>query len=61
MRRDAVPLDRPAQIRVQHRPLSREAFSLSETRKYRQFTAEQKTEIVLASLRGPQTMAGAVP
>src|SRR3982750_2357640 len=31
--------------------------SLSETRKYRKFTAQQKTEIVLASLRGPKTMA----
>ena len=31
--------------------------SLSEIRKYRTFTAKQKTEIVLASLRGPKTMA----
>src|SRR3954466_12981211 len=31
--------------------------SLSETKKYRKFTAQQKTEIVLASLRGPKTMA----
>ena len=31
--------------------------SLSEIRKYRKFTAKQKTEIVLASLRGPKTMA----
>src|SRR3954447_26806596 len=31
--------------------------SLSEIRKYRKFTAQQKTEIVLASLRGPKTMA----
>src|SRR3954453_7234954 len=31
--------------------------SLSDTRKYRKFTAQQKTEIVLASLRGPKTMA----
>jgi transposase len=30
---------------------------LSETRRYRKFTAQQKTEIVLASLRGPKTMA----
>jgi transposase len=29
---------------------------LSETRKYRKFTSQQKTEIVLASLRGPKTM-----
>jgi len=31
--------------------------SLSDTRKYRKFTAQQKTEIVLASLRGPKTIA----
>ena len=30
---------------------------MSETKKYRKFTAQQKTEIVLASLRGPKTMA----
>ncbi len=30
---------------------------MSETRKYRKFTAQQKTEIVLASLRGPKSMA----
>ena len=30
---------------------------MSETRKYRKFSAQQKTEIVLASLRGPKTMA----
>ena len=30
---------------------------MSETRKYRKFTAQQKTEIVLASLRGPKTVA----
>jgi transposase len=30
---------------------------LSETRKYRIFTAQQKTEIVLASLRGPKSVA----
>ena len=30
---------------------------MSDTRKYRKFTAQQKTEIVLASLRGPKTMA----
>jgi transposase len=29
---------------------------LSEIKKYRKFTAQQKTEIVLASLRGPKTM-----
>jgi len=30
---------------------------LSETRKYRKFTAQQKSELVLASLRGPKTIA----
>ena len=30
---------------------------MSETRKYRKFSAQQKTEIVLASLRGPMTIA----
>ncbi len=30
---------------------------MSESRKYRKFTAQQKTEIVLASLRGAKTMA----
>src|SRR5919112_6200346 len=31
--------------------------SMSETRTYRKFTAQQKPEIVLASLRGPKSMA----
>ena len=30
---------------------------MSDTRKYRKFTAQQKTEIVLASWRGPKSMA----
>ena len=30
---------------------------MSDTRKYRKFTAQQKTELVLASLRGPKTIA----
>jgi transposase len=30
---------------------------MSETRKYRKFTAQQKTEVVLASLRGQKTIA----
>jgi transposase len=30
---------------------------MSDTRKYLKFTAQQKTEIVLASLRGPKSMA----
>ena len=29
---------------------------MSDTRKYRKFTAQRKTEIVLASLRGPKSM-----
>ena len=29
---------------------------MSESRKYRKFTAQQKTEIVLASLRGPESI-----
>jgi transposase len=31
--------------------------SMSESRKYRKFSAQQKTELVLASLRGPKTIA----
>jgi transposase len=38
-------------------PLSEKESALSETKKYRKFTAQQKTEIVLASLRGNKTMA----
>ena len=30
---------------------------MSDTRTYRKFTAQQKTEIVLASLRGPKSLA----
>ncbi len=30
---------------------------LSESRRYRKFTAQQQTELVLASLRGPKTLA----
>lgn len=30
---------------------------MGETRKYRKFTAQQKTELVLASLRGQKTFA----
>src|SRR5215212_11795338 len=43
--------------RSEDEPLIREELSLSETRKYRKFTAQQKTEIVLASLRGPKSVA----
>ena len=31
--------------------------TLSENRRYRKFSAQQKTELVLASLRGPKTIA----
>src|SRR5947208_12697651 len=37
--------------------LERSRGSMSEIRRYRKFTAQQKTEIVLASLRGPKSMA----
>ena len=30
---------------------------MGESRKYRKFSAQQKTEMVLASLRGPKTIA----
>jgi transposase len=30
--------------------------TLSENRRYRKFSAQQKTELVLASLRGPETI-----
>jgi transposase len=30
---------------------------MSDTRKYRKFSAQQKTELVLASLRGPKTIS----
>ena len=30
---------------------------MGETRKYRKFTGQQKTELVLASLRGPKSVA----
>jgi transposase len=30
---------------------------MSDTRKYRRFRAQQKTELVLASLRGPKSIA----
>jgi transposase len=38
-------------------PLNEKEFALSEIRKYRNFTAQQKTEIVLASPRGTKSMA----
>jgi transposase len=38
-------------------PLKRSRGSMSDTRKYRKFSAQQKTELVLASLRGSKTIA----
>lgn len=38
-------------------PLNRREHLLSETKKYRKFTAQQKLELVLASLRGQMSMA----
>ncbi len=37
--------------------LERSRGSMSDIRKYRKFRAQQKIEIVLASLRGPKSMA----
>lgn len=42
---------------VEDGPLNTKEFMLSETRKYRKLTAQQKTEMVLASLRGQKTIA----
>jgi transposase len=39
------------------RPVNEKERALSETRKYRKFTAQQKSELVLASLRGQKTIA----
>src|SRR4051812_38056780 len=38
-------------------PLKRSRGSMSENRGYRKFSAQQKTELVLASLRGPKTIS----
>ena len=38
-------------------PLKRSRGSTRDTRKYRKFSAQQKTEVVLASLRGPKSVA----
>jgi transposase len=38
-------------------PLNESGATLSETRKYRKFSAQQKSELVLASLRGQRTIA----
>jgi transposase len=54
MRRAAALLNRPAPR--EGWPLNSKEQVLSEPRKYRKFTAQQKTEIVLASLRGNKTM-----
>ena len=39
------------------RPLNEKERALSESRKYRKFSARQKSELVLASLRGQKTIA----
>jgi transposase len=39
------------------RPLNDEESTLSETRRYRKFTAQQKLELVMASLRGERSIA----
>src|SRR5512132_3461472 len=36
---------------------TRRRFTLSETRRYRKFTAQQKLELVMASLRGERSIA----
>jgi transposase-like protein len=38
-------------------PLNEMKRTLSETRKYRKFSAQQKSELVLASLRGQRSIA----
>ena len=38
-------------------PLNEMERTLGENRRYRKFSAQQKTELVLASLRGPKSMA----
>lgn len=38
-------------------PLDESGETLSEKRKYRKFTAQEKSELVLASLRGQRTIA----
>ena len=39
------------------RPLNEKEMTLSETRRYRKFTAQQKLELVMASLRGERSIA----
>ena len=43
---------RPVRRRSQDGPLDEKEMTLSEQRKYRTFTAQQKLEIVVAGLRG---------
>jgi hypothetical protein len=42
--------------RAQHGPLDRQETGLSEQRKYRSWTAQQKLEIVLAGMRGDRSV-----
>jgi transposase len=44
-------------LRVEHRPLNHEEHRVERHPQLPQFTAQQNTEIVLASLRGTKTMA----
>jgi hypothetical protein len=55
--RRALPERRSRPVCLAAWPLNLKEHVLSETRKYRKFTAQQKTEIVLASLRGTKSMA----
>jgi len=43
--------------RAEHGPLERQEDLLSERRQYRKFNAQQKTELVLAALKGHKTIA----
>ena len=43
-------------VRAQDGPLDREEIGLSERRKHRSWTAQQKLEIVLAGLRGDRSV-----
>ncbi|WP_158276980.1 transposase [Paraconexibacter algicola] len=50
----AIPSGAPRSMAARH---PSEEDLMGETRKYRKFTAQQKTELVLASLRGQKTIA----
>ena len=42
---------------IRDRPLNDEETTLSQTRRYRKFTARQKLELVMANLRGERSIA----